>query len=128
MVIPPLPQCMQALPPRTSGFVPATKVTKTQLCKVRICQQSTMAAAPPLGVGQQLQVFIFLARLPGTLGIPLDGMGRGGNGAMGQRRDAEAVGNRTPVRGMRTLFLRGGSNPLEKEGVGGLSSTSSTFL
>ena len=29
----PLPQCRQSIPPRPFGFVPATKVTKKQLCK-----------------------------------------------------------------------------------------------
>ena len=39
VVLPSLSPCKRALPPRTFGFVPATKVTKKQLCKVRICRQ-----------------------------------------------------------------------------------------
>ena len=47
MVFPSLPQRRQALPPRTSEFVPVTKLTKKQLCKDHICQQCTMAVAAP---------------------------------------------------------------------------------
>ena len=60
VVFPFLPQSRQTLLPRTFGFVPAPKVTKKQLCKVCICQQRTVAVAPPR------EVFIFLARVSGN--------------------------------------------------------------
>ena len=72
--------------------------------------------APPREASQRYRSSVsLLAHISGTLGIPLDDMGRGGNG--GNTASAKWSVTEHPAWGADT-FLGGGSNPREKEGVG----------